>query len=100
MKIDFDSTINDLTGKPVVIAETKDTLTLKSVCLNALMSQFPDEAHLPGEKKVERLALAMRIHEGGELEMTPEDAAELKRLIGKAFWHPLTVGRAWDILNG
>jgi hypothetical protein len=98
LKINFDATINDFDGKPVKVSET-EALSLKTVALNSLMAQFPDEQHLGGEEKARRFALAMRLHGGGEIDIQPEEAAQIKVLIGKAYG-ALTVGRAYELLNG
>lgn len=93
MKIDFSKPIADLDGKPV------EDLTLRVVALNALMAMLPDEQRLPGDKKVERFALAMRVNAGGEVDVSAEDAALMKDLIGKVYG-ALVVGRAYEMLNG
>lgn len=109
MKINFDSTINDLDGKPVettaavmkdgVQIKPAEYLTLKTVALNSLMAVLPDEQHLSGEEKAVRFALAMRVNVGGEQDLTPEEVSKLKGLIGKCYG-ALAVGRAYEILNG
>lgn len=93
MKIDFSKPITDLDGKPV------EDLTLRVVALNALMAMLPDEQNLPGDQKVARFALAMRVNAGGEVDVSPEDIALMKTLIGKTYG-ALAVGRAYEILNG
>lgn len=117
MKIDFNKTINDLDGKPVELAaavmrdgveiKPAEYMTLRYVACNALMSHFPDEHNLPGEKKAERLALALlangdtkiQAHKRPAVDLKPEQVAEIKQVIGKLYG-PLPVGRAYELLNG
>lgn len=109
MKINFDSTITDLDGKPVevlpavirdgAVVTPAEILTLKGVALNALMAALPEEQHLAGDEKVSRFALAMRVNKGGEQDITPEEAGKIKMLVGKCY-APLVVGRAYELLNG
>lgn len=97
MKIDFDSTINDLNGKPVMQGEKP--LDLRDLAVNSLMAVLDDERHLNGDEKMARFTLAMKVKDGGEVDLTPEEVSKLKALIGKCY-SALAVGRAYEILNG
>lgn len=97
MKVNFDSIINDLSGKPVM--QGKKSLDLRELAINSLMAVLDDERHLNGEEKMARFTLAMKVKDGGEQELTPEDVSKLKALIGKCYG-ALAVGRAYEILNG
>lgn len=103
MKVDFGAAIKTLSGVTVVEEVEKDgeivkePVTLKVVALNALMAQYKDEEKLTGAEKMSRYVLAQRIH-GGNTEMSAEDVALLKKLIGKAYGTAV-VGAAYSILE-
>lgn len=100
MKIDLDAVLRDLDGKPMKSDASSDSpnATLKSICLSALMASLPDEQHLPGTEKIVRYKLAIRIHDGGSQEFTPEEVTKMRDLIGKVYT-TLVVGRAFDMLD-
>lgn len=100
MKIDFSKPILDLAGMPVKQTEAADSpdATLATVATGALMATFPDERELSGTDKAARFHLAMKLTNGGDVDLKVEDVALLKNLIGKAFG-PLVVGRAYDLLD-
>ena len=92
----FSAKILDLNGKPVV--DDGKEVTLGDVAVRALMSLAQDEQSLAGEEKFKRFALAMRLKDGGEVAVSAEDIAMLKKLIGKLYT-PLVVGRAFPLLD-
>lgn len=96
MKIRFDETMKDLDGK--AIKGEGGELTLKSICCNALTVIFQDEQGLSGEEKAKRGLLAMRIYANTEIDLTVEEVALIKKLIGKAYG-PLIVAQAWNMLE-
>ena len=93
MKINFNQPIKNIQGE-----EIKD-LTLKTVSVEALLATFSDEQSLSGEEKAKRYLLATRIYANDELDLTVEEIAKIKQLIGKGYG-PLVVGQAWEILEG
>jgi hypothetical protein len=105
MIVTSESIILDFFGRPVMApadAPGLDNrapvpLTLGYVCLFALQLMAPGE-DIPLAAKVERFKLAVRLARGGDVSLTAEDVALLKRLIGKA-WAPLVVGRALEVLD-
>ena len=103
MKIDFTVIMRELdTGAPIPDAQasTKDKnvpLTLKAVAYRALLAQFQDEP-ADGERSYRRYKVASKIldaEDPTEVELTTEEVADLKKLIGKG-WSPVVVGCAWD----
>lgn len=94
MKIDLSTTILDLDKKPIKDGE-KD-FTLATACCNALLT--PEQGETSGEEKVKRFRLAEKVYDGGEQELSVDDVALLKKLIGKIY-PPLVVGRAFEILD-
>ncbi len=98
MKIDFDKVLNDLSGKPLVGEDADNGVSLKLICINALIIPYSDESGLSGEDKFARYKLAQKIHPGGEQTITSEEASLLKKLIGKGYG-PLIVGQAYGLIE-
>jgi len=103
MKIDFSTPICDFDGKPLpLIKEGKvvedKTVTLATVCVEALNATFPDERELDGKEKFDRFMLASKVYSGGEIDLKVEDLAMIKKLVGKAYG-PLVVGRVYELID-
>jgi len=82
--------LTDEFGKP---------LTLKHIIIRALLTQQQNDPST-GEEKYHRYKLAENISSAAnEIELTTEDAALIKKLIGKLFV-PIIVGRAYDDIEG
>lgn len=97
MKINFNIELKDMDGKPIM--ETKDKpLLLDKVCVNAVLSEIPDEK-TTGEQKLQRFQLAKKIYGAGEIDVTAEEIVLLKDKIGKLYL-PLVVGQVFEILEG
>lgn len=97
MRRDFTLPICNLNGEP--INEDGKPVTLCTVALSALLASFPDEQSLSGAEKVNRMQLALKINKRPrEVDLTVEQLALLKTLIGKGFG-PLAVGRAYELLE-
>ena len=90
--IDFSQELKNIDGSSL-----PEALTLGAVVQNSLLFPFADEKDLSGEEKAKRAGLALRIH-AGEGNLTAEDIALCKRLVGKAY-APLVVYRAWQALD-
>jgi hypothetical protein len=97
MLINFESGLTDFDGKVMPNASGQPA-TLKGIAIDALMASYQGEDKLSGEEKMNRFLLAEKIHKG-EFDLTVEEIAMLKTLIGKAFT-PIVVGQAWRILEG
>ena len=93
MKIKLAAVMTDLFGKPIKNGEID--FLLSDVCMNALLS--PDDEKEP-EEKVRRYKLAVKCSNGKDPELSVEDIALLKKLIGRVY-PPLIVGRAYEILD-
>lgn len=96
MKINVDTVLKQLNGLP--LKEGDNDFTLKSAAIEALMLMSPDD-QAGGEEKFSRYNLAIKVNAGGEVELTPEEAAMIKQRIGKIFG-PSVLGPAWTLLNG
>lgn len=103
----FKTTLIDYDGKPLPqvmvgpdgrVVPSGNELTLRTVAVNALSAEHADERGLSGEDKVKRAALALRIHQQDDVELTAEEIALLKRLVARIS-PPLVVLRAWAILD-
>lgn len=96
MKINFSAPILDMEKNPV--KEGDKDVTLGMVSCTALLATYPDEKELSGLEKVRRGRLGEIAFNGGEKEISVEDAALIKSLIAKAY-PPLVVMRAYDIIE-
>ncbi len=76
----------------------KEEITLRDVCLQALLNADRDAK--AGPEKNKRFLLSLAIAEANkEYGLTAEDISLLKRLIGQIYT-PLVVGRAYQLLEG
>lgn len=81
-------------GKPV--KEGDAVLTLRVVCMGVLL--MTDERDVSSEDKYKRCKLADRIGEDGVQDVSVEEVALIKRLIGRSC-QPIVVGPAYDLLE-
>lgn len=105
MKIDFSQAITSLDGTPAKADPASDeVVTLGAVSINALLSPLSDPRtnqpeSLAATEKVRYAKLAQDIFSAtAPLDLKAEDIALLKERIGRGF-APLTVARAWDLLD-
>lgn len=73
-------------------------ITLGAMACSSLLTHFKDETNLSGDEKAKRYKLCMRIVDQNEVDLSIEEIALVKKLIGK---HPsaLCVGQAFDMLE-
>ena len=82
-----------------VVHETGKNITLKSVCVNALLGTYPDEKNISGVKKCERATLAEKIFlTKDKVRIVSDDITLLKRLIALSN-SPLIVKRAFEFFD-
>ncbi len=99
MKININETIKNIKGEAIKDGETKEPLTLKTICTNALMGTYEEEKKVSGAEKAKRFQLAMKIQSSnGEAVLQSEEISLVKELIGRGY-PPLVVGRAYEILD-
>jgi len=99
MLINFEQTFIIL-GKPdpILKPNSKEPFLLLDAVIEALMS--PEEG-ISGQEKAERWKLATKIYFNPKtIDLTIEEVAKIKDLIGKGFPSPLVVGQAWQMLEG
>ena len=104
MAIDFTQPITNLDGSEIKDADGKPVVsTLGRVAEQALLAVYADERDQSGketitpEEKFKRWKLASKV-QGKDVNLSIEELALLKKLIGKAF-PPLIVGQAWKLLD-
>jgi hypothetical protein len=96
-EVDFSTVITDLSGKPLKSTGDKD-LTLAEVASTALLGMYSDEPPLSGVDKVRRFALALRISEGGKVDLNNEQIGTIKGVVEKAY-STLVTGRSFQMLD-
>jgi hypothetical protein len=91
MKVDFSQTFRGVNG---------DGLTLGAVASAALNAQAPNQREpLDLATAMKRGDLALRVMEGGEHEISVDDAALVRSLLTLA-WAPVIVAQAGKMLEG
>ena len=73
-------------------------ITLGGIVAQALLAQYPND-QTSGAEKHRRYKLWFAVKAGGLQDLTAEDIAMIKDLIGKG-WAPLIVGQCWEMLEG
>jgi len=83
----------------MIVTNTNKNITLKSVCVNALLDEYEDEPKLSGMDKQKRGKLADKIYAAkDDIDLTPKEISLLQDLIGKKN-KTLTVTRAYELLD-
>lgn len=96
MKINVTEVIKDLEGKPFKDGDKE--LTLRSVFSTALSNPGKDEA-LTSEVKTRCYALATKIWQGKEIDLTLDERSFIKERADKVFISPIIYGRLCDALE-
>lgn len=101
MKVNFDTTLVTLDGKPIEDGD-KD-LTLKTACVNALtldQGSVPGQPTDSGPEKFRRYELARKIHGAvGEVDLASDEVVCIKAAVAKTYI-TLIVGQAFNLLEG
>jgi hypothetical protein len=71
-------------------------MTLAVVATTVLLNERADE-RITAADKLRRFALAQAVHNAGEVDVSIEDIALLRSIIGESC-APLLVGRAYELL--
>lgn len=100
----LDARITNLDGTPILDDKgTEISLTVRGVCVNALMQPLSAEEQAKpdsGEEKLRREALARHVASKDDTyKYTSEDVALMKRLVNKNYPSPLVVSQAWRALE-
>lgn len=96
MRIDITQELCGLDG--ALLKDGDDTLTLRSIGINALVASLDDDQRLSGEDKFELWMLAKRLCEVDTPELKVEEVAKIKERIGKAY-SQVVVGPAFTLLE-
>ena len=98
MKINFDATLHELDGTPIIESmDKKEPMTLARASVMALTGRYQDE-QLAGTESFKRYQLAKKVHKGGVVELTAEDISLVKMVMGKAFG-PAVIGPCYELLE-
>ena len=107
MKLDVTRQLENLDGSPLVQPGTRcqtcgnitdpEPVTLRGVLTTSLLAQTRDQ--VPGEEKVKRYALAMRIQQQDAPELALKELELVQRLVGE-IQPTLTAGQVWQLLEG
>jgi len=95
MTKNLDIPVHDLDGEQAIdrVRGVDRPATVKHFIVNALA--LVNGEQVSGEEKMRRYKLAMRLNEGGEQDLTPEDLSLIKSVIG-VMYAPLIVGQIYD----
>jgi len=97
MQINPEQVFQTLDGKHIEDPQNKKPLTLKDICVSALLGNYDEK--IDGTEKVKRYMLATEIYKAkGNIDLSAEDISLLKKLIAIAF-STLVTGQAWEILD-
>ncbi len=102
MKINFSQVLTTLKGEDMFDVEQEKgvepvKLTLEMISTAALMSVLPQK-EVSGKEKLYRYKLAVRVSEGGVVDLKTEEIAKIKGLVGDLY-NPLIVGRTEEMLE-
>jgi hypothetical protein len=97
MKIDFNKKFTNFNGEILKDSQSQKELSLKDVCVEALMVVDQKE-EIDGEEKVKRYNLALDIYNGKKENLSSEEIVLLKELIGRYF-STIVVGQALKMLE-
>ena len=95
MKVNFDQTFRNLDGS----TPAEGALTLARAAAEALCHPGARGDTATGEEKFKRGLLAMKVGAGGTHDLTVDELASIKKLVGEAYG-PLIVAQAWPMLEG
>lgn len=108
MKVPVLAVLRDLEGIPLRDAKLVDSegrvlrperdFTLRKACTEALQANNLMGDVIDGEERYRRFQLAIKIMSDDEPDLSVEEIAKIKKVIGLAFG-PTVVGRAYDILD-
>ena len=102
MKIKLDEILKTLDGQPIEEkrGEELKSLTLKDVCVNALLTLGQVDQKMTGSDRNERFLLALKINDCKEfVDLQSQEIVFVKDAIGKIYL-PLVVGRSYELLEG
>ncbi|MEX0408152.1 hypothetical protein ABGN05_21050 [Aquibium sp. LZ166] len=90
MKINFSQT---------VMAPNGEELDVNLGQISVMALNAPEKEPLGLDESIRRGSLALKVKDGGEIEIKPEDAAMIRKNLPKA-WAPFIVAQAAQMLDG
>jgi hypothetical protein len=97
MKLNMLFELKDLNGKPILDADQKPQI-LRKFLVEVLGVLFENERNLDGNERYKRGKLAFQLQTEDKPEISIEDVALLKQLIGRGY-PPHIVYVLWNILE-
>jgi len=97
MTLDVTQVLTGLDGEAIMDGEK--AVTLRPICINALMATLETDRGMSGEEKVNIWVLAGKIQKEDKVYLLDTDVTLLKKRIGAAYG-PAIVGPAFLLLNG
>ena len=94
-KVNFDVVLKTMGGKPLT-ENDGENLTMARASRNALLVM---DEKATGDEKYKHYVLAMKIGEGGVVDLKSDEITTIKESIGTNMF-PIVVGPAWDFLEG
>lgn len=98
MKVDLAKAVVNVDGKTPIVEEDGKSLTVKEVCINALLTPLKEDSE---KEKWSDYEIFKKIRDSKEKEinLTAENVVRLKEKIGKIY-PPLIMGQLWEELDG
>lgn len=98
MKIKINQEIKQTDGiKSIANPENGKPMTLKDVCINALLALVPNQKDDENAKYLD-YELFLKLRDVEEIDLKAEEIVRIKKKIGLAY-PPLVLGQAWDFLE-
>lgn len=91
MIINFSESIKNLAGNS--LKENGKEISIGNICANALLFEDKDDK-MTGQEKLERYELAKKIFEKEKVDLTIEEIAKIKEIVGK-YSSTLVVGQVY-----
>ncbi len=91
----FDIALKDIHGDDII--EGDKPALMRTAVVNALMGTIANE-NIPGEEKAKRYDLGLKINKGGDIDLTVEELATIKKLVGANFG-TLVVGQVFNFID-
>lgn len=101
MKIDFSQPLLDMENSPIAVPGPDGELVTKTLgrwCAEACFASLPGDEKLSGVEKVEIGQIGLKIWEGGEIEISSDEAVKIRKRVG-AGYPVLIVTRIYEIIS-
>jgi len=83
----------------IMVPTPDEKVTLKTVCIQSLLAEYPNEPLVDPDEKYKKYKLFQRFdNANGSIELEAEDIVIIKKWVGK-YCNTLVQGQAWDMLE-